>query len=159
MAQGNLSKWLKFIIIGVGACALFVYSVVLPMYGRDAAAGYPEFAYCYRPWLWFLWGTGLPVLVALTLCWRIASNIGRDRSFSHDNARLLKWISWLAAADAGYFLIGNIVLLLLSMSHPGITLLSFLVVFCGVAVSVAAAALSHLVLKAADLEEQSELTI
>ena len=159
MAQKNLAKWLKFIILGVGACALFVYSVILPMYGQGAVLKYPEFAYCYKPWLWFLWSTGLPVLAALVLCWRIASNIGRDRSFSLDNARLLKWISWLAAADSGYFFIGNIVMLGLGMSHPGVTLLSFLVVFCGVAVTVAAAALSHLVLKAADLEEQNELTI
>ena len=111
------------------------------------------------PWLLFLWSTGLPVLCALFLCWRIATNIGNDRSFSLENASLLKWISWLAAADSAYFFIGNIVLLALGMSHPGVTLVALLVVFCGFAMTVAAAALSHLVLKAADLEEQSELTI
>ena len=39
------------------------------------------------------------------------------------------------------------------------TLMCLIVVFVGVAISVAAAALSHLVMKAAMLQEQSDLTI
>ena len=50
-------------------------------------------------------------------------------------------------------------LLLLNMSHPGMTLMSMLIAFFGVAVSIASAALSHLIVKAADLQEQSDLTI
>ena len=45
------------------------------------------------------------------------------------------------------------------MSHPGVALFSLIVVFAGVAVAVAAAALSYLVKKAAVLQEQSDLTI
>ena len=45
------------------------------------------------------------------------------------------------------------------MSHPGVLLLSLLIVFAGIAVTVASAALSHLVYKAASLQEQSDLTI
>ena len=45
------------------------------------------------------------------------------------------------------------------MSHPGVVLASFVVVFVGVAVAVASAALSHLVKKAAALQEQSDWTI
>ena len=47
----------------------------------------------------------------------------------------------------------------LEMNHPGIVLISLIVVFFGSAVAVAAAVLSHLVLKAALLQEQSDLTI
>ncbi|MFR8207704.1 DUF2975 domain-containing protein [Hominenteromicrobium sp.] len=75
------------------------------------------------------------------------------------NASLLKSISILSALDAGFFFVGNIVLLLLNMSHPGVVLASFVVVFVGVAVAVASAALSHLVKKAAALQEQSDWTI
>ena len=42
---------------------------------------------------------------------------------------------------------------------PGIILFSLLVVFIGIAIAVAAGALSHLVRKAALLQEQSDLTI
>ena len=45
------------------------------------------------------------------------------------------------------------------MSHPGVALASLLGVFAGVAVAIAAAALSHLVRKAAELQEQSDYTI
>ena len=72
---------------------------------------------------------------------------------------LLQRIAWLAAGDTAFFFLGNVVFTLLSMNHPGILLLSLLICFAGVAVTVAAACLSHLVRKAADLQEQSDLTI
>ena len=159
MEQKALSKWLKAVLIGVGLCGLVVYLVIVPGYGASTAHLNPEYAHCFWPWLIFLWGTAVPCYTALVLGWRIAANIGRDRSFSRANAEYLKRIAWLAAFDSAYFFIGNAALLLLNMSHPGVTLLSLLVVFAGVAVAVAAAALSHLVQKAAALQEQSDLTI
>ena len=84
------------------------------------------------------------------------ANIGKDRSFSIENARLLKWISGLAAGDAAFFFLGNLLYLLLGWSHPGVMLLSLVAVFVGVAISVAAAALSHLVMKAALQQEERE---
>ena len=159
MEQKTLSRWLKIILVGVGLCGLAVYALILPLYGQGLVGQNPEMADRYWPWLIFLWATGVPCYIALVLGWRIAGNIGRDRSFSNENARLLKRISLLAAGDAVFFFVGNVVLLFANMSHPGVVLFSLLIVFAGVAVSVAAAALSHLVLKAAQLQEQSDLTI
>jgi len=45
------------------------------------------------------------------------------------------------------------------MNHPGIVIVSMVVVFVGAAISVVAAALSHMIMKAADLQEQSDYTI
>ncbi len=160
MRQKALSNWLKFIIIGVGLCGLVVYLLVVPMLGQTVAVAEDGvFDHLYWPWLVLIWVTALPVYAALAFGWIIAVNIGKDRSFSVENARLLKWISGLAAGDAAFFFLGNILYLFLSWSHPGVTLLSLIVVFVGVAISVAAAALSHLVMKAALLQEQEELTI
>ena len=159
MEQKTLSRWLKVILVGVGLCGLVVYGAVLPLYGQSLVGQNPDMANRYWPWLIFLWATGVPCYAALVIGWRIAVNIGKDRSFSEDNARHLKRIALLAAGDAVFFFIGNIVLLFANMGHPGVVLGSLLVVFAGVAVSVAAAALSHLVLKAALLQEQSDLTI
>lgn len=159
MEQKGLSKWLKAILIGVGICGLIVYFSIIPSYGQMMVRIYPEFAYCYLPWLIFLWATSVPCFTSLFCGWKVATNIGNDRSFSYENARMLKWIAWLAAGDSAFFFIGNIVLLLMGMSHPGIVLLSLLVVFAGVAITVAAAALSHLVMKAAALQTESDLTI
>lgn len=159
MKQTSLAVWLKLIIIGTGICGVAVYFLILPSLGQSIAGQNPEFLHCYYPWLIFLWITGIPCYAALFLAWKIASNIGADRSFSHENASLLKWIAFLAAGDSLFFFIVNIVYLFLNMNHPGILLSSLIVVFAGTAVSAASAALSHLVKKAASLQEQSDLTI
>ncbi len=159
MNQQKLSAWLKGIIIGIGLCGLVVYFAVLPAMGDSLIEGSPEFASWRWPWLIFLWVTALPCYAALAAGWQIAANIGKDRSFSGDNARLLQRIARLAAGDTAFFFLGNVVLMLLSMNHPGVLLASLLICFAGVAVTVAAVCLSHLVHKAADLQEQSDLTI
>lgn len=159
MEQKNLSKWLKLILLGVGICGLIIYVFIIPMYGLSLRTLYPEFSNRFWPWLIFIWVSGIPCFMVLHLSWKISSNIGKDLSFTEQNASLLKSISILSAADAGFFFVGNIVLLLLNMSHPGVVIASFIIVFVGVAVAVASAALSHLVKKAAALQEQSDWTI
>lgn len=146
-------------IAGTGVCGVIIYAAIIPMLAEAAAEKYPEFSYCKWPWLILIWITAVPCFLVLVLAWRVALNIGHDRSFSASNAVLLKWVSVLAAADAAIFFVGNLVYLLLNMNHPSIVLLSFFIEFFGVAVSVSAAALSHLVMKAAVLQEESDLTI
>ncbi len=159
MEQKGLATWLKIILVGVGLCGLVVYFVVFPSYGESLVNDYPEFSNRFWPWLIFLWISGIPCYAVLVFGWKIAANIGRDQSFSNANAKYLKWIAWLAAGNGVFFFVGNIVLLFTNMSHPGIALFSLLVVFAGVAVAVASEVLSHLVQKAAVLQEQSDLTI
>lgn len=159
MNQSSLSKWLKCIIIVVGLCGLLVYAWVIPSLGQSLMANYPEFSHCYLPWMILIWITGIHCYVVLAYGWRIAGNIKRNRSFSIENAKLLKRIAVLAVADTGFFFIMNIVYWLLDMNHPGIVLMSLIVLVIGIAISAVSAALSHLVRKAADLQEQSDLTI
>lgn len=159
MEQKNLSKWLKCILIGVGICGLIVYTTVIPMCGITLRTRYPEFSNRFWPWMIFLWISGIPCFIVLVFSWKIATNIGRDQSFSNTNAKLLKWISGLSAADTGFFFIGNVLMFLFNMSHPSVIFASFVVVFVGVAVAVVSAVLSHLVQKAAQLQEQSDWTI
>ena len=159
MEQKTLSKWLRIIIIGAGIVGLIVYFAIIPAYATETRTLYPEFSDRYWPWLVFIWITAAPCYAALVFGWKIALNIGKDRSFSKENARYLKIIAVLAAVDSIYFFIGNVVLLFANMSHPGVTLFSLLIVFVGAAISVASAVVSHLVQKAAVLQEQSDLTI
>ena len=159
MKQKHLATWLKVMIVGVGICALIVYAVVIPECGKTMVAEYPEFADRYKPWLYFIDSTGILLLLALGCCFKIAVNIGKDQSFIMENAKLLKWISGMAIGDTAYFFAGNFVLLALNMSHPGVLLGSLIVDCIGIAIGVAAAALSHLVYKAAELKEENELTI
>lgn len=160
MKQSTLSKWLKFMIFGVGVCGLIVYFLVIPIMGRFVTVmENGVYDYCYWPWLIFIWTTAIPCYIALVFGWKIANNIGINRSFSLENATLLKWISYLAVGDALSFFFGNIAFWLLNMNHPSILLLSLIIVFAGFAIAVAAAVLSHLIMNAAILQEQSDLTI
>lgn len=160
MKQEILAKWLKIIIIGVSICMLIVYAYVTPAFGSNLVYNmYPEFISWYKPWLIFILITAIPIILALASCWRIASEIGRDNSFSYKNAKMLKRIAVLAIADAGYFFLGNVVLLFANMNHPGILMLSLMLAFAGIAIAVAFLGLSYLVTKAAEIREENELTI
>ena len=159
MTQISLSRWLKGILAGVGVCGGIIYFWLVPDLGRGLVEAYPEFSNCYWPWMGAIWVTAVPCGLAFCYAWGIAAEIGRDNSFSVKNARYLKYIAVLAVFDSGYFFAANLVLLFLGMNHPGIFLGSLFIEFAGVAVAVAAAGLSHLVQKAAEIQEENKLTI
>lgn len=159
MEQKDLANWLKLIIIGIGLCGLFIYCIALPVYGSAVADAYPEYSWAYYPWIIFLWITGVPCYAVLFFGWRISSKIGIDRSFCTENAIDLKRISVLAAADSIFFFVMNVVYLFMGINKLGIVLAALIISFFGTAVTVAAAALSHLVKKAAKLQEDNDLTI
>ena len=161
MNQKTLSILLKAVIIGTALCAAFVYCVLVPDLGHSLAySGDGEFAHLYVPWLIVISLTALPVAAAFVLAWLIARNIGRGNSFCRENAKYLAVISLLAGLDAAYFFIASIALMMATgVGHPGVLIMVLLVCFAGAAICVAAAALSHYARKAADLQQQSELTI
>ena len=159
MQQKSLSNWLKAAVICLAVFGLLVYAVVLPSYGQSLAADYPEYAHCFWPWMTLLILTAIPCYAALVFGWQIASDIGRDRSFSDANARRMKWISNLAFGDVVLFVFGNCMLLFLGMNHPAIFLISLLPDMLGVAIAVCAAALSHLIYKSAQMQQDADLTI
>jgi len=161
MSSKTFSALLKIVIIGVALCAAFVYIFLVPEFGQSLAeAGDGEFAYLYNPWLIVIELTALPIAAALVLAWFIAVNIGRDRGFCIQNAKLLAVISILAIVDVAYFFAACIALMFIyKVGHPSVLIFMLLACFVGVAIAVAAAALSHYARKGAELQEQSDLTI
>ncbi len=158
MKQKSLARWLKGIILGMGSVVSLCMSGVV-IFGRDIVQQYPEYEQSYHVWCIFLWLVFVPCLYMLRFSWKIAVNIGKDNSFCKQNAVLMKRISSLAAIDSAFLFIGSMGFWLAGFSHPSIVLATFVMVFMGVAVSVAAAALSHLILKAAEMKEENDLTI
>lgn len=159
MKQENIAKWLKAIVIGTALFGVGIYGYVIPTWGRVIVYNNPEFSDRFFPWLIFLWITAIPCYIALIFAWKIFTQIGKNNSFSYVNAKYFKHITRLALSDTVYFLLGNFVLLMWNKSHPGVFLASFLVAFVGVAIAVLCIALSHLVYKAAQMNEENELTI
>ena len=159
MKQESLAKWLKGIIIGVFICVLILCLYVLPFWGKEVIEGNLELNQGFLPWMIFLWLAALPCFGVLILGWKVAGEIGKDHSFSGKNARYLKQVSGLSLADSAFFFAGNLLYLILGFNRLGIFFLSCIIVFVGIAVSVAAALISHLIYKAARMQEENELTI
>ena len=159
MNHNKLAIQLKSVIIGVAIFGLMVYLWIVPTLGRNIAAMFPEFSHAFIPWLAFLWATGIPCYTALVFAWKIAANIGNDHSFCRENGILMKRIARLASGDGIFFFLGNIVLLFAGINHPGIVIVSVFVTCIAMGIYVAASALSHLIMEAAELQEQSDLTI
>lgn len=159
MNQKTLSLWLKLVLAGAAVCLLVIFVWVLPRGGSELVEQHPVFAEYGGAWVALLSVCAAICLAGIAVGWRIAVNIGRDRSFCLENAKSLGAIAVLSAADGILFFAGNAVYLACGMSHPSLFFRSLLPVFLAAAVSVVAAALSHLVRKAADLQEQDDLTI
>ena len=153
MEQKALSSWLKGAIICLAVLGLFIFGLVIPGYGVSLTSVYPEYQHCFWPWMTLVILIAIPCYIALVVGWRISADIGRDRSFSVENAKRMRLISNLAFGDVLLFFCGNVLLLFFGMSHPGVFLLSLLPDLFGIALAVCAAALSHLIYKSAALQE------
>ena len=108
-------------------------------------------------------------LVGAVLYFAVFPFLGNDavQQYPEYSNWFYPWIIflWLTAVpcycvfDSAFFFVGKIVYWLIGFNHPSILLASFFVVFIGVSFSVAAAVLSHLIYKAADMKEENDLTI
>lgn len=159
MTQSNLSKWLRAVIIAAAVCVLLVYLWLLPAALTEILDDIYAGAFLFLPVIVFLELTGVPILIALGIAWCIAGEIGRDNSFSHRNALYMKIIAALALIDVVYFQAGVIFFAFCGVMHPGVFLAVFFLDCFGLAISVCAAALSHLILKAAAIREENDLTV
>lgn len=159
MKQRSLANWLKIVICGTGICGIIFYLVLILGIGKCLVEQYPEYESWYIAWTVFIIISAIPCYITLILGWRIANNIGNDKSFIMENAVLMGVVSKLSAIDSGFFLVGNIVLWLCEMNHPSVVIASLFVSFGGVVFSVAMAVISHHTEKASRLREENELTI
>ena len=160
MTQKKLAGWLRGVIIIALVCVLLVYLWLLPVLLKEAVyIGNRSGAYLFTAALGFTELTGVPILIALGFAWRIAGEIGRDNSFSRRNASYMQIIAWLALADVVYFQTGLLVFAFCGFAHPSLFIAAFLLDSVGMVISVCAAALSHLILKAAEIREENDLTV
>lgn len=159
MEQRKMVKWLKFLVIFVALCGLILCAVVIPVVGKELSGMSPELGRYFKPWVTFVWLLAVPCFAALVHAWMIFSNIEKNKAFSMENAKHMEKISYLAGADTIALISGNIVLLILNINHPSVFLVFLMIGIIGIGISVAAAVLSHLIQKAANLQDENDLTI
>ena len=159
MKQRDLSIYLKIIVLGMSICGLLVYIMLVPMYGNTVFDGTQSYERWHYPWLALIWFTAVPYYITMYCLFRIAVNIGKDKSFCIQNATYLKWISYLASIASYLVFAMEVLYMVLGMEHQGTALGLLIIIIFGIAVSIASALLSHMVVKAARLQEENELTI
>lgn len=159
MNQANLSKWLKAIAIAISIILTLILLVIVPQMAKEIVWNNPEFSNLYYIWLFFIWTMGIPCYFVVVLFWMISNEIGNNNSFSDKNINSLIWISRLTLFDTIYCFIGNLILFLLNMSHPGILIMFLFVIFIAIVIAIVSAALSHLARKANIIEKENELTV
>ena len=159
MESKALSNWLKAVVVGIVVCGLLSDFVIVPLFGRSIVEVDPARWDYFWPWLIFAWAFSVPLYAALVFAWRIAGNIGRERSFSAENARFMKIAAILLGADTIFFFGVNVVFMIIGINVALMVILCPVFVLIGAAATIAVAVLSRLISKAAELQDQIDLTI
>ncbi len=160
MKQTEMSGYLKVITVGVGVLLLAFIFWFLPLVLKEPlteAAGQSG----YRATCWLIRLSGVPAFLCLIRFWGICDSIHKDQSFSMENAIRLKRMSQYMLTDAVLYT-GFLVWFFLAGWYVKAAWLIFpvlLAVFISVTLTVICAALSHLVQRASEIQEEQELTI
>ncbi len=159
MKREVLAFLLKAVVAACLIFGVFVCFFLVPWMVRYIARDIPALAeaagYVYA----YTGAVALPVVLALGVAWRVFDAIGKEQSFTAENARRMRLASWLALAEFFVFAAGLGLSFPLSLSHPFV-LLCFLIacLFCGAA-SVVCHVIAQLVRQAALFKQENDLTI
>lgn len=159
MKQKNLSLWLRIIAVFIGVVGLVVFFAAVPSVIGDYQTTYPQHhavgtvakVLCYL--------SAAPFIVAIAQFYVICVRIGRDQSFSLENSHSLRLIGYMALTDTVMVFCVFGALLIIGLFNISFCIAAVMIMLFGILVTIAAFALSHLVLKAFNLKSENDLTI
>ena len=140
----------------IGLLAAFVF---LPMLASALLEEFPAYQKWYWPCLIYGWVVLLPGFAGLWEFWKVCVQIGRDNSFSQENARSLFRICLLALTMAALLAVGVAALCLLGMGLPALLIAMLGFAAACALVALLANALAQLVRRAAAIKSENDLTI
>ena len=146
MSQKQVAGWLKGITLSIAGMGLLFFGLVVPYLAWDMAVTYPDYAALRIPGILYGWGIAVFCYAILYQFWKVCVQIGRDNSFSGENARSFVVISRLAFVAKRAL-------------GPAFLIFMILLIFINVVIAVLAAALSHLIYKSYEMKQDAELTI
>lgn len=159
MTQSGISKWLKAVTVLMAAMGIVFFFVLVPILAVISKRRYPELAFLFYPGLAYNLAIAVPCYAILYHFWQVCRQIGLDNSFSKENANAFTWISRLALFLMIEWFIGLLFLTIGGFLKTGALVILIFGIFLSVTVTVIAAAMSHLILKAYELRQENELTI
>ncbi len=159
MKQYEITNWLKGICIGIAVMGLIFFGLIIPKLAVESKIQNPEADYLFWPGLICVWIIGILCYAILYQFWKVCIQIGKDNSFSPENSKSFVIISKIAVAISVICFCGMFYLGANKWLNPGIMFLLIGIIFIGITITVLAAALSHLILKAYELKKENEFTI
>lgn len=159
MSSKTLGTLMYISVTAAAICGLFICVYIVPLLGKDLVTTNPESAGWFWPWLVFSWLIAVPCFAILIFIWKVTGAVVHEAVFTIQTAKWVKCGAILLLADAALFFFGNVVLLLMNMSHPGVLLFSIMADIFAVALALLAAVLSRYLTRAAFLQEESEGTL
>jgi hypothetical protein len=159
MSSRTLGNLIRVSVIAAAICGLFLCLYVIPSWGWSIIVTNPELSGWFWPWLIFAWLVALPCFAILVFVWKVSGAVIRETVFTFQTAKWVKTGAVLLLSDVVLLFVGNILLLLFNINHPGILLLSVIGDIFAVALALLAAVLSRYLTKAAVLQEESEGTL
>lgn len=159
MKQSEISKWLKGITIAVAIMGVIFFVILVPKLADMILQKYQELAFLYIPGLIYSGLIALLCYILLFQFWKVSCEIGKDNSFSLENARAFKIMSRISIALACVWFIALVVMSVFGWIRTGALLVFIFAVLCNVILSIITAALSHLIWKAYEMKQENELTI
>ena len=159
MTQSEISKWLKAVTVLLAVMGMVFFFMVIPVLAVISKRYYPELAFLFYPGLVYDLMIAVPCYAILYHFWQVCRQIGCDNSFSKENADAFAAISRLAFFLMIEWFVGLPLLAIGGWMKTGALVILIFGVFLSMIVTIAAAALSHLILKAYELRQENELTI
>ncbi|WP_285399739.1 DUF2975 domain-containing protein [Lysinibacillus sp. fls2-241-R2A-57] len=159
MKQKELAKWLKIIIVFCWLFGLLFCIFVGPETGKNILLDFDSLKELYKPFVAFIWITGIPYFFALCIGWSICSDINVGNDFTLKNANRLKFITVLAMTEGVLYVIALLYVFISGNYNTNLLMILLLILFFAVVISVFTSLLSYLMGKASELKEDNELTV
>ena len=156
MSQKNLSVWLRVIALFIGAAGLMVLFFSLPATINDYRLQYPQYGVVAAVCMAACYIAAVPFVIAVAEFYLIAVRIGRDRSFSAENAAALKMIGCMGLVNTAICF--GLYCCTLAVGAAGLesSLMFIIITVSGVIISVAAFSISHIVTKECSAKRLSD---
>ena len=106
-----------------------------------------------------MWSIAVLCYMALYFFWRICTRIGEGNSFCLENASMMKNIGILSLIASLLIIAGDIYMETLHYLNGALIIFSIFSLFVGIGITVVCYSLSQLIIHAAKIKEENDLTI
>ena len=155
MKHKTMANLLRVVIFLLVLCGLFIHVWWMSM----LLGGGASLNIVTDEWVILAAVALVPCYRVTVIAWLVAGSIAKEQEFCHRIAARFRWIFGLALGDSAVFLIGSLILYLAGRAYVWCVLGATVLGVLGVCVAIAAAVMSHLIDRAADMQDDADLTI